>query len=405
MKKSKIIFINRFFYPDHSATSQFLSDLAFGLHQHRGNVYVIAGRQRYDDPSEIWPECENVHGVNVYRVWASRFGRQHLVGRALDYLTFYASCAWRLWRLTSRYDIVIAKTDPPLISVVAAGVGRLRKAILVNWIQDLFPEVASALGVPGMNGWAANMLRRLRNTSLRFARMNVVVGEGMAARLVGEGIPENSIRVIDNWADGRAIWPLGRSTNALRKKWGLGDKFVVGYSGNMGRVHEFSTILDAAELLRGEAHIVFLFIGDGAQRPYIETSVRKKGLQNFLFKPYQPREHLAQSLTVPDVHLISLQTGLEGLLVPSKFYGVAAAGRPILYIGNPDGDVARLVHETGSGAVISPGDATGLASQIRRLDEDGDLCGHMGQKARALFEQRFERRLALSAWKQLLAAI
>jgi glycosyltransferase involved in cell wall biosynthesis len=148
-----------------------------------------------------------------------------------------------------------------------------------------------------------------------------------------------------------------------------------------------------------------LFIGDGAQRPWIEESVRKKGLQNFVFKPYQPREHLAQSLSVADVHLISLRSGLEGLMVPSKFYGIAAAARPVLYIGDLDGEIGAILRKANCGVAISEGDASSLAAQVRRLDSEYDLCLDMGRNARAVFDQRFERRWALSEWKRLLSEI
>src|SRR6185503_4809828 len=111
-----------------------------------------------------------------------------------------------------------------------------------------------------------------------------------------------------------------REKNILRREWNLQDAFVVGYSGNMGRVHEFGTILDAAERLKSSVNIVFLFIGEGAQRNWIEEEARRRGLENIMFKPYQPRKKLGLSLTIPDVHLISLRRSMEGLIVPSKFY-------------------------------------------------------------------------------------
>ncbi len=124
-----------------------------------------------------------------------------------------------------------------------------------------------------------------------------------------------------------------------------------------------------------------------------------------LFRPYQPRESLAQSLTVPDVHLVSLRSGLEGLMVPSKFYGIAAAGRPILYIGDPQGEIATILQNANCGVAIAQGNPASLAAQVRKLDSERDLCWDMGRNARAVFERRFERRLALGAWKQLFSQI
>jgi len=138
----KLIFVNRFFHPDHSATSQMLSDLAFALAERGGDVAVITSRQRYDAPADTLAPRQTVNGVTVYRVWTSRFGRDNLFGRALDYASFYLAVAWQLWRLARSGDVVIAKTDPPMLSVVAAAMCWLRGARLVNWLQEVFPEAA-----------------------------------------------------------------------------------------------------------------------------------------------------------------------------------------------------------------------------------------------------------------------
>ena len=300
----KIVFINRFFSPDHSATSQLLTDLAFHLAKAGVSVHVITSRQVYDDPTASLQSQEFLQGVRVTRVWTTRFGRQHLLGRTSDYLTFYLGAAWSLFALVKPGDIVVAKTDPPLISVVAAMVAKIRRAKLINWIQDLFPEVAEALGIGGI-GRIEGLLRSVRNWSLRTAYKNVVIGNRMATKLTEEGIQSDTIQVIHNWADGQNIYAVARENNQLRLEWNLRDKFVVGYSGNLGRAHEFDTILDAAEILKSTAGIVFLFIGGGAQRDEIDEEARRRGLANIIFKPYQPREQLTLSLTVPDIHPVS----------------------------------------------------------------------------------------------------
>ena len=176
---NKIVFINRYFYPDHSATSQLLSDLAFDLASRGQEIHVITGCQLYGDPHAALSAEELIRGVHVHRVPTSRFGRGNLWGRAADYLTFYLGASWRLLRLIGQADIVVAKTDPPMMSVPASWVVKLKRGVLVNWVQDLFPEVATSLDVHGLR-FAAPMLKRLRNHSLRSGRTNVVLGEVMA---------------------------------------------------------------------------------------------------------------------------------------------------------------------------------------------------------------------------------
>ena len=400
--EGRIVFINRYFYPDHSATSQLLSDLAFHLAEEGFRVTVVTGRQLYDAPDAGLAARGRIRGVEVHRVATTRFGRSRLVGRAMDYLSFYFSAAWRLARLLRHGDIVVAKTDPPLIGVVAAQIARRRGCVLVNWIQDLFPEVAEALGVRLIRGPVAKLLAGLRDTSLRTAQVNVVLGKLMADRVRSAGVPEDRIRIVPNWADGSMVRPVPPAANRLREEWGLGGKFVVGYSGNMGRAHESDTVLEVAERLRDERDVVFLWIGDGAQRSRLETEARRRGLRNCLFKPYQPRERLAESLSVPDVHLVTLRECLEGLIVPSKFYGIAAAGRPVAFIGSLDGEIARLVEAHKCGVAVEVGDADALLKKIVDLRDNRVIREEMGRNARALFAEAYDSKRVFSSWRDIL---
>jgi glycosyltransferase involved in cell wall biosynthesis len=399
----KIVFLNRFFYPDHSATSQILSDLAFHLAEAGREVHVVSSRQRYDDPGALLVNEEIISGVHVHRIATTRFGRKQLVGRAVDYLSFYALLRSALLDLARPHDIIVAKTDPPLLSIVAMNAARHRGARLVNWLQDLYPEVAVELQVPYLRGPIAGGLTGLRDRSLRLAAMNVVVGQKMATKVMAAGVAADKVRVIPNWCDDAEIVPVPPADNPLRAAWGLEGRFVVGYSGNLGRAHEFETMLGAAEHLSGHARIVFLLVGGGHAFEALARRVKERKLEAmFRFMPYQDRAHLKHSLGVADVHLISLRPRLEGLIVPSKFYGIAAAGRPILAITATDGEFAPIITAHQCGLVIEPGRGVELARAIATLSEDADRCIRMGQRARAMLEAEFTREKAFEHWRNLL---
>jgi glycosyltransferase involved in cell wall biosynthesis len=401
----RLIFVNRFFHPDHSATSQILSDLAFHLGEAGFDVQVLTSRQIYDDSSRELPASESVRGVQVHRVWATRFGRGRLLPRAIDYLTFYLSATAKLAALADSSTVVVAETDPPLLSVPCALVARLRRAPLVNWTQDLFPEIAQSLGVPGI-ALVAPVLRRLRNLSLKLAQTNVVLGDSMALRLRAEGIAQDKIDVIHNWSPVEMEPPSGHPVaNPLRGEWNLGQKFVVGYSGNFGRAHDFATVLDAAAALRDLRDVHFLFVGNGAQLPWVQARVAALGLTDVSFRPYQPLDRLALSLSVPDLHLVSLKPELEGLIVPSKFYSVLAAGRPVLFVGDPKGEIAGRIEEAGCGRVFPVGAHAELAAAIRELAGRPAQVAEMGERARALWASRVQRKHALATWQELLTKV
>ena len=400
----RIFFLNRFFYPDHSATSQILSDLAFHLASSGRQVGVITSLQRYDDAEAKLPAHDFFNGVEVSRIATTQFGRAALAGRGVDYLSYYAS-AWRhLRQVLTREDILVAMTDPPLVSIVARQAAKRRGVHLINWLQDIYPEVAIQLGVPILNGRIGRAVTYLRNQSLRSAAANIVVGQRMADKLRDIGL--DNVHVIHNWTDDRQIKPVRQADNPLRRLWGLHDKFVVGYSGNLGRAHEFDTLLAASERLRTDPRIIFLFIGGGHRMEALIEQVKARGLApSFRFIPYQDRALLNQSLGVPDLHWLSLKPALEGLVVPSKFYGIAAAGRPTLAITAPDGEIARLVQGYNCGLVIEPGRGDELAAAILRLLNSPEMLATMGTNARTMLEAQFTHRQALERWDAVLAKI
>jgi glycosyltransferase involved in cell wall biosynthesis len=406
-----LIFLNRYFHPDHSATSQMLSDLAFMLAERGRAVAVITSRQRYDAPEVRLPARESVANVDIHRVWTSRFGRASLLGRALDYITFYPFAAHALWRLTAKGDVIVAMTDPPMLSVVVAPIAHWRGARLVNWLQDLFPEVAEAVGFGRrqLPGFVYGALRAPRDWSLRSAAMNVVLGERMAEKLAALGVAPDRVGIVENWADRALIEPIEPGSNALRREWGFDGKFVVGYSGNLGRAHEFDTVLDAITRLEKRApdslRIVWLFVGGGALHDAFAGNLRARGLKSVVFKPYQPRDLLARSLSAADVHLVCLKPELEGLIVPSKFYGIAAAGRPTIFVGDRNGEIARIVQRRNLGFAVNQGDGAELAERILALARDPGVCREIGARARQACEHEFDKRIAIDRWEALLARL
>jgi colanic acid biosynthesis glycosyl transferase WcaI len=399
----RLIFVNRFFFPDHSATSQILSDLAFHLAATGWQVHIVTSTQIYDDPRASLPNHEIINDVHVHRVPSTVFGRDALVGRAIDYFSFYRSVRRCLTEIARRGDIVVAKTDPPLLSVVAMAATRRHGARLINWLQDIYPETAVELNVPLMRGPVAAILAALRNRSLRHAEANVVAGDLMGRKVAALGAASARIHVIPNWCDDETIKPMAGRENPLRQQWALDGKFVLGYSGNLGRAHEFDTVLSAAERLRNDTRFVFLMVGGGKRFEELARIVKQSGLDSsFRFVPYQERTMLPASLGVADAHWLSLNPKLEGLIVPSKFYGIAAAGKPIIVIGDKRGELARLVQEHGCGIVIEPGDAAALVDTLRRLSNEPKEVSEMGMRARDMLDSRFTRRSAFERWRGLL---
>jgi glycosyltransferase involved in cell wall biosynthesis len=391
MARRRVHFVNRYFHPDHSATSQLVSDLAFHLTRMGWEVLVTTSRQRYDDSAARLASSELVHGVDIHRAFSSTFGRSNLLGRAIDYATFYAGAFFSLLKHVRRGDVVVAMTDPPLISVVAGVAAWLRNAHQVNWVQDLFPEVAEAAGMR-----VAGITSGVRNWSLRRAAVNVAISDGMASRLRALG---SRAVVLHNWADSQ-VHPVERRLNRLRDEWHLGDDVVVEYSGNFGRAHDVKTIADAVLQMPGQR---FIFIGGGSGMLQLRRLL--SGAENAMFLDYQPRERLAESLSAGDIHLVTLLPEFDGLIAPSKVYGIMAAGRPIVFVGDPDGDAAGIITRHECGIAIATGDSTALVTSLTRLAGDPALRGRLGGAARREFERSFTSSGALERWTSILEEV
>jgi glycosyltransferase involved in cell wall biosynthesis len=398
----RTIFVNRYFYPDQSATSRMVSALAFGLARQGGEVAVVTSRDHHDRQDATLPARETCSGVDVVRLATSRFGRASLPGRALDYLSFHVTAFAWLARNVRRGDVVVVCTDPPLISLACALPVRLRGGEMVNWVMDLFPETAFELGLFKKTRLLGRLAARLRDRSVAGARLTICPTERMADYLKARGLPAERLRVLHHWADAAEIRPVARDENRLRTAWGYDDTFVVGYSGNFGRAHEFSTLIDAATLLKDRPDIRFLLVGGGHKLQSVKAAAQERGLSNISFKPLQPAEHIAESLGVPDAHVVSLLPRLEHCIIPSKFYGILAAGRPTLFIGDPKGSVAEVVNAEGCGVTVKIGEAEKLAATIADLAASPERVAAMGLKARAVLEADYAYERALATWKVLL---
>ena len=393
----KIAILNRYFHPDESATSRMVSSLAFGIAKQGYDVQAVSSRQLLGQPGAKLKHRETIDGVTVHRIWTSRFGRRSIAGRVLDYSTYYLSAFVWLLRHTRRGDIVVIATDPPLLSVLAWVAALFTGVTRVNWLHDLYPEVTVGMGIaiprPGYR-----LLQWLRDLSMRSASMNVAIGDRMAQYVESRRVNRARISVIHNWSDSELIRPVRAADNALRREWGLSDKFVVGYSGNLGRGHDFSTILAAAKALEQQQDIAFLFIGAGYQLASIEAQCGSLGLGNVVLRPYQDAARLSESLSVPDVHLASLKPSLESFMVPCKFYGVAAAGRPTIYIGDVDGEVPAILKTEDCGYAVALGDTAALVDRIYHLKASSPDAEQRGRNARDALLRRFDRRIAIDRW-------
>jgi colanic acid biosynthesis glycosyl transferase WcaI len=394
LTRSKIIFVNRVYRPSEAATAQLLSDLADGLAERGWPVHVIAA-------GEEGSECD---GVQVHRTgpgerhqgWASRIG---------NYLRFLRSARRILTTLAGPGDIVVLLTDPPLLAPAVTALAHRRGARVIQWIQDIYPEIAQQHA----GSWSAGPLwplRVMRNRAWRQAVQCVLVGGDLRTTVEEAAVDSARTTTLPNWAPRELDVPAAPAEIAAqREAWNLSGKFVVAYSGNLGRVHEFATLLDAAGFLRDDDRVVFLFIGEGARYGEVRAAAHARALPHVRFLPAQPRERLAITLAAADAHLVTLKPGFERLVYPSKLAGIMAAGRPALFVGSPGCAIASLLAREGCGLTFAPGWGRALADAVRRWRAHPAESNEMGRAARLSYERHFTFRAALAAWETILQLV
>ncbi len=347
-----ILILNRVYPPSSGATGEMLCDLAKGLAAHGIDVTVLCmGEGNASD--------ERVDGVRVVRI-GGMFSKRSTLHRALAYVFMIPSLLVRAL-LLKKTDWVVTMTDPPMLAVLGPMISFFKSNKVAHWAQDLYPEVAEELGVIPRGSVVGRLLRDISSIALRHADAVVSIGRCMTVRLRARGVVYGKIHEISNWSP--LVVPVPHRDNTFRANLGAEGAFVVAYSGNMGLAHEFDAVLEAAKKLQGR-NVVFLMIGEGPRRAAVEAEAWRLGLKNMRFLPPQPREVLAESLSAADAHIVTMRSNLCGLVVPSKFYGVLAAGRPCLFVGPEDSEVARVILETNVGRVLPSGDGSGLAEAI-----------------------------------------
>jgi glycosyltransferase involved in cell wall biosynthesis len=403
-----LAFFNRSFHPDNAATGQLLTDLCEDLVRDYGcRVSVVTGPPLLptaEPPRPGWGLVarEVYRGVEIHRVRGTRFDKRRFAGRAANYMSYFASACWAGLRL-DRPDVVIALTDPPIVGLAAWLAGKRFRAPLVMSYRDLFPEVTVLLK-DFHSDTINNALQRVNRFLCRQSAMVVALGETMRKRLIEDkgAAPDRTV-IIPDWADTSAIAPSPKR-NPFSVEHGLADKFVVMHSGNIGLSQQLESLVDAATLLRDVPDLQVVFVGEGVNKPALRARADAAGLTNVMFLPFTPKDRLRESFATADVFVVSLQRGLAGYIVPSKLYGILAAGRPYVAAVEDDCEVAAITRRHDCGRIVEPGDARALADRILDFHRDRETSKACGQRAREA-GLSFDRRAQVAKYYALFEAV
>lgn len=408
----KILIISEPFYPQIAAIGQLLTDLSEDLIKAGYQVRVVTGNPKYTcDKNNKIPRREIYKGIEIIRLYNTVFKKYRMTGRVLNYLTFHFFVFFQAL-FHEKPDLVFVLSTPPFISLSGLILKVFKGSKVIYNVQDLFPDLAVELGEL-KNKLFIKFLKKLSKLIIRKVDKVIVVGEYMEKKtgeeLLKETSKNNHIITIHNWADGDKIKVLRGDIedNFLRKKWGLEGKFVVLYSGNIGYLHEFDTIISAADFLAKEElkEIIFVFIGEGIKKNYIKEKVRQKRLSNVLLFPYQSYEILNYSLGIASVSLVTLEKGFEGMVVPSKIYGILASGKPVVAVVGGKSEIVEIIEKGQCGKIVKIGDYQALVKCIKSYYENPTKCSEDGLNGRRYFEKNYDRKIATRKYIEVIKEI
>jgi colanic acid biosynthesis glycosyl transferase WcaI len=300
-----------------------------------------------------------------------------------------------------RVDGVLALSPPLTLGLTGWSIAKARHAPFVFNVQDVYPDIAVELGVL-TDGRLVALARKLERFCYERADAVTVLSEDLRDNLADKMRDPNKVHVIPNFVDTEWIRPADRY-NSYRKEYGLGDKFVVMYAGNVGLSQSLDMFIDTAGGLAHEEGICFVINGQGAARAQLEQ--RARGLDNLRFIDMQPSERLPEVLAAADVHVVPLKRGLARASVPSKTYSILAAARPVIASVDEGSEVARLVAQTRCGTAIAPGDAEAFAKSVQRLAESPDEARRMGESGRAFIETWASPSAVAESYETLFARL
>lgn len=402
--KKSILFLNRSFYPDVESTGQLLTELCEEL-AHDFEVHVVCGNPLYRTvQNKSLIQKSDYKNITIWRVNNTRFSKKHILLRIFNLSSYFILCFFKVMGF-KRVSCVVSETDPPLLGIIAYIYSRLRKVPFVYYVQDLFPNVG-IINQKLTHPFIITLLKRANKFLYNHAEQIIVPGRDMKNRLSKENhIPLSKIKVVENWADPREIYPVKPDKNTFLNENFDRDKFIVMYSGNIGLSQDLENVIYAADLLKEAHDILFVLIGEGAYKKKLIDLSLSLGLKNVRFLTYQDKKDLKITLGAAHIHLVPMKKGMGGIIVPSKVYGIMAAGKPYIAALDKGSEIHRLTEEFNCGIHVEPSDVQELKNGVAWVYHHQTEIEKMGQKGRRALKKYYSREVCTQKFKGVIERV
>lgn len=399
-----ITFFTQLYHPDMTTTAMIMQDIAEDLCSHGFKINVVCAQPTYLSKKKN-PNRENLNNVSIRRVLTFRLDKNRISGRLLNSISCFLSMltvlpAYRKSRL------LVFNTNPALLPLLGFAARILFGSRYIVLIHDLWPELPAHTGLIQKNGAIYKLIDFLNIHSLKRADSIIVLSKKMKTLVIKKtSLPEHKVHLIPNWTDTRRVYPVPPAHNNLMNQLNLANRKIVMYSGNIGLYQPMEVMIEAANELKDLDDVVFVFTGDGGKKKKIQTMAKKMNLSNVRFFSFQPVERLAESLSMADISLLGIYPDNEGVIMPSKLYGLLAVGKPIISVSAPESEIAETLKEAKAG-IQSPIDSPkALADNIRFILNNPETAKTFGQNGRRYFLEHFERKILTKKWKDTLDMI
>jgi colanic acid biosynthesis glycosyl transferase WcaI len=359
----RILFVNQFYWPDRAGASRLLTDVTRRLAALGHEVTVICGAPA------VAMDCSARPPVTIAQASNLAFSRRPL-RRLASYASFFTFAVVRSF-MSRRPDLVVTLTTPPLLSLLGNLLRVARRTRHVIWEMDMYPDVAIDTGLLEPRDLLTRFLLRLSRWSRRRADRIIALGACMRSRLIADGISEDKVVAVENWADEEQI-----AASELPPQAPL----EILYAGNLGMAHDTDTLWEAMSTGNTAAAIRFRFVGSGVKMAQLQRLCRSHGIINAVFEPFQTSLNLARLYMSAHIGLVTQRQSCVGSVVPSKIYEYLAAARPLLYIGPKNSTAALTIARYGCGWQIDTGDVDGLKRILDYLSRNFDEIQRAGQR-------------------------
>lgn len=408
MSKKKLLIYAHYYYPDVASTGQILTDLAEGI-EDKFEITVICVVPSYtgvvkEEYKDKWIYHESYNGVNVIRVRVPEFNKSNKVSRIKNLLAYFINAIKVTFKL-EKQDYIFSISQPPIMGGLLGVIGKwLKGGKFIYNIQDFNPEQTQAVGY-SKSKKVMKFAMYLDKFSCKKADKVIVVGRDMQKTLInrfkGRNVPKNIF--INNWINEKEVYPLKSDDVEVLKfkeKYGLKDKYIIMYSGNIGLYYDLKNIIKVIAKFKTRDDIVFAFVGEGTVKKDIEEYVNNNNISNVKFIPYQPKDKINYSFNAADIHLVVNAKGIKGVSVPSKLYGVMAAGKPVLGVLEENSEARLIIDESDCGICMEPGEYEEIYKGIEYVLNNKDNINKKGINGRVYLEENLSKEFSISKYKE-----